>query len=54
METDLYKTLGVLKNASDAEIKRAYRSLSLKYQENTHTGYPSCWHIFVVLLTTEL
>jgi DnaJ family protein B protein 4 len=31
MENDLYKTLGVSKNASDAEIKRAYRSLSLKY-----------------------
>jgi len=31
MSKDLYKILGVDESASDAEIKKAYRSLSLKY-----------------------
>lgn len=31
MNHSLYETLGVLKNASESDIKRAYRSMSLKY-----------------------
>ena len=30
-EKDLYAILGIAKGASDAEIKKAYRKMSLKY-----------------------
>ena len=30
-EQDLYQTLGIEKNSSDADIKKAYRKLSLKW-----------------------
>jgi DnaJ family protein A protein 2 len=35
--TNLYKTLGVEKNAGESEIKKAYRSLSLKYHPDRNS-----------------
>lgn len=39
MSNALYKTLGLAKNATDSEIKRAYRALSLKYHPDRNNSH---------------
>ena len=38
---DPYKVLGVSYNASEDEIKKAYRSLSRKYHPDANVGKPN-------------
>ena len=38
MKKDLYEILGLQKGASDADIKKAFRNLSLKYHPDRQGG----------------
>ena len=40
MNTDPYRVLGVGRNASNDEIKEAYRTLSRKYQSDNYSSSP--------------
>ena len=35
---DYYNTLGIDRNASEAEIKKAFRKLAMKYHPDTNQG----------------
>lgn len=46
VEKDFYKILGVSKDASDADIKKAYRKLARKYHPDTNSGDPKAEKTF--------
>ena len=42
MVQDPYKVLGVSPDASDEEVKKAYRDLTKKYHPDLHPGDKEC------------
>ncbi len=46
VEKDFYKILGVSKDASEADIKKAYRKLARKYHPDTNSGDPQAEKTF--------
>jgi len=46
MSEDLYKTLGVEKNASADDIKKSYRKLAMKYHPDQNKGNPEAEETF--------
>ena len=40
MINDPYKVLGIGRNATDAEVKEAYRNLAKKYHPDNYAGSP--------------
>ncbi|MDJ0311892.1 DnaJ C-terminal domain-containing protein [Arthrobacter sp. H35-D1] len=46
VDKDFYKILGVAKDASDADIKKAYRKLARKYHPDTNSGDPKAEKTF--------
>lgn len=45
-KVDYYKTLEVARNASDREIKKAYRRLAMKYHPDRNTDNPESEETF--------